>query len=283
MDSIRVDHERILDLLLENELLGIALIKGDEVKCLSPTVSRLLGCDTTPPCRTELLDSLQRIIREFRGQSSGSEGAPCCISDVIELENPDGGISYFRFHALGFKGAKSTDEMHGVELFVFQDITFAHEKVLEIEKMLVDMEEAKMAQEDNSNLLNDMLVQLKIAEQERAEKEKMQGVLELAAAACHELSQPLQYAMGDVEYIAGKSELDEDFAKAVGSLKQSVDEMADIIRKIRGITSYKTMEYTTGVQMIDLDESSRRDEEPLEVTDTALDAPGPDDDSGPSI
>lgn len=282
MAGLRVDSERILDLLMENDLLGIALVKGDEVKCLSETVSRLLGCDTTPRSRSALLDELLRVVREHRGRSC-LNGAPCCISDVIELEKPEGGISYFRFHALGFQATDAGDAMRGVEVFVFQDITSFHEKAAEIEKRLVDMEEAKMAQEDNSNLLNDMLLQLKIAEQERAEKEKMQGVLELAAAACHELSQPLQYAMGDVEYIAGKSVRDEDFSKAVSSLKQSVDEMSDIVRKIRGITSYKTVEYTPGVPMIDLDESSRRDEDPLDSGGPGLDSYGCDEDPGPSI
>ncbi|BBD07278.1 hypothetical protein [Desulfovibrio ferrophilus] len=282
MGSIQIDHKQILNLLSDNDIIGIVLIKGDEVRCLNHRICQFLGCDKDACKPPEVLENLRQDILEYREQNAHSRGAPYCISDMIELQRPDGEIAFFRFHTLSHATDDFHDQMQDVELFVFQDITAYNEKVLEIEKLLVDMEEAKMAQEENSNLLNEMLIQIKIAEQERAEKEKMQGVLELAAATCHELSQPLQYALGDVDYIASKNELDEDFGKAVASLKQSVVEMADIIKKIRGITSYKTMEYTTGVQMIDLDKSSSKDETSFDSDDSNYDISNSDD-PGPSI
>ena len=94
----------------------------------------------------------------------------------------------------------------------------------------------------------------KRAEEERAKREKLQGVLEMAGAACHELNQPLQAA-----YILLDGLMEETQNNHANTLKIQLDRVRTIIRKIENITVYKTMDYVQGEQIVDIEKASRRD------------------------
>jgi len=92
----------------------------------------------------------------------------------------------------------------------------------------------------------------KRAEQERLEKEKLRGVLEIAGATCHELNQPLQYVYYLLDEIMDK--LPE--TKAVHELKKQCDRMREVMNKVEHITTYETTDYIRGEKMIDIDKAS---------------------------
>ena len=89
------------------------------------------------------------------------------------------------------------------------------------------------------------------------EKERLQGVLEMAGAAAHHLGQPLQILLTGIEYLSrqpssgASQDLVEEMLRAVRNLKS-------IIHRIQNITRYKTEEYVLGKRIVDLDESSAR-------------------------
>lgn len=89
------------------------------------------------------------------------------------------------------------------------------------------------------------------------EKERLQGVLEMAGAAAHHLGQPLQILLTGIEYLSRHPSSDrpedlvEEMLKAVRNLKS-------IIHRIQNITRYKTEEYVLGKRIVDLDQSSSR-------------------------
>ncbi len=104
------------------------------------------------------------------------------------------------------------------------------------------------------------LTERKKAEEERVHKEKLQGVFELAGAACHELNQPLQVVAGTIELIKSLIPNDEKLTSSFATLAEHVGKMGDITRKLQNITIYETKDYLEG-KIIDIDKASRLDEE----------------------
>ncbi len=91
----------------------------------------------------------------------------------------------------------------------------------------------------------------KIAEQELLKREKLQGVLELAGATCHEMNQPLQNMFFILDELMDKYPKEEMLKK----LKEQVQRIADITNKLENITTYETKEYVQGFRIIDIDKS----------------------------
>jgi len=92
----------------------------------------------------------------------------------------------------------------------------------------------------------------KLAEQEQLQRIKLQGVLEMAGAACHELNQPLQSAFCLVDELFEKSSRDD----IINDLKRQLSRMKDITKKANSITSYQTKDYIQGLKIIDIEKAS---------------------------
>lgn len=95
-------------------------------------------------------------------------------------------------------------------------------------------------------------------EEERLRRERLQGVIEMAGAACHELNQPLQALSGYSHLLS--SDLPED-SPLFGEIKKMVNQLGQITQKIMFITRYETKEYVDGSNIIDIDKASS-----LEIT-----------------
>ncbi len=93
----------------------------------------------------------------------------------------------------------------------------------------------------------------KLAEQERIYREKLQVVLEMAGATCHEMNQPLQAIFILLEEI--KDENPDN--KRILNLKKHCDRLREITRKLNNITNYETKEYVKGSKIIDIDKASK--------------------------
>lgn len=78
---------------------------------------------------------------------------------------------------------------------------------------------------------------------------------ELAGATAHELNQPLTSLLGYAEYV--QEQLDEDsvLQRPVEIIVREGNRIAEIVRKIGRITSYRTKEYVAGTKIVDLDAS----------------------------
>ncbi len=96
-------------------------------------------------------------------------------------------------------------------------------------------------------------------ESERLHKEKLQGVLEIAGAVCHELNQPMQIALGYSEILLDfKKHLDSRVCKDVVSIKEQIERMSKIVYKLQNITQYKTKDYLKS-KIIDIDGASKEE------------------------
>ncbi len=87
------------------------------------------------------------------------------------------------------------------------------------------------------------------------EEKKLQGVLEMAGAVCHELNQPLQSLTGFVQLLGLQTTPDDPRIEYVEIIQDQLKRMADLTRKLNGITRYETVEYIENTRIIDIDKA----------------------------
>jgi len=88
------------------------------------------------------------------------------------------------------------------------------------------------------------------------EKEKLQGIIEMAGAVCHELNQPLQVVLGISELLMMDIQKNNPLYKKMELLKEQTERMGEITLKLAKITSYETKDYLEG-KIVDIDKSSK--------------------------
>ena len=96
------------------------------------------------------------------------------------------------------------------------------------------------------------------AAQNRILKEKLEGVLEIAGAVCHEFNQPLQAISGYTELMAMKLDGHEAHSY-IDKLTDQIDRMRDITDKLQGVTRYETKDYAGNTKIIDIQKASEND------------------------
>ncbi len=94
------------------------------------------------------------------------------------------------------------------------------------------------------------------AREERMEKERLAGVLEMAGATAHELNQPLQIVSGIAWMMRSKLKKDDPNYTNAEKIYEEVERMANIARKISAISSYKVKKYVGETRIIDIDKAA---------------------------
>lgn len=94
--------------------------------------------------------------------------------------------------------------------------------------------------------------QRKAIEKEKYEKERLQGVLEMAGAVCHEINQPLQAILGYSELLLMGSESNLHGEHNINSIKSQATRLGKITRKLSNITQYRTVDYPGNTKIVDI-------------------------------
>ncbi|MBN1849178.1 MAG: PAS domain S-box protein [Deltaproteobacteria bacterium] len=102
------------------------------------------------------------------------------------------------------------------------------------------------------------ITDLKQAEEERALRQKLEGVLEMAGAACHELNQPLTTITGYSELLMDGMDEKTSIYEKLKIIHEAVRHLGQITRKIMNINKYETIDYVNA-KIIDIDKASRDD------------------------
>jgi DNA-binding response OmpR family regulator len=97
-------------------------------------------------------------------------------------------------------------------------------------------------------------LELKKIAHERIQKEKLQGIIEMAGAVCHELNQPIQVSSINSELAMADIKEDNPVFDNIKTIKEQTDRMAAITRKLMRITKYETKDYLTG-RIIDIEKA----------------------------
>ena len=102
------------------------------------------------------------------------------------------------------------------------------------------------------------VIKRKKAEEAKIQKEKLQGVIEMAGAACHELNQPLQAISGYSELLMMEIDENNPLYEMINEIKNESTRMGKITRKLNNITRYATTDYVIGKKIIDIYKASER-------------------------
>jgi DNA-binding response OmpR family regulator len=87
------------------------------------------------------------------------------------------------------------------------------------------------------------------------EREKLQVIFEMTGAICHELSQPMQAISGNSELILMSIQENDPLYRNIKTIKEQIDRMGNITRKLKQVTRYKTKDYINS-KIIDIDHAS---------------------------
>jgi len=100
------------------------------------------------------------------------------------------------------------------------------------------------------------ITELNRAESERTENQRLQGVVEMAGAVCHELNQPIQTISGFAELMIMKGDENDPLITYARKIKQQADRMGKITGRLMNITTYRTKPHDSLTNIIDIEESS---------------------------
>ncbi|WP_419660901.1 MprA: response regulator protein [Desulfosarcina variabilis str. Montpellier] len=104
--------------------------------------------------------------------------------------------------------------------------------------------------------LRSTVEQLNAAERVRAEKDRLQGVVEMAGAVCHELNQPIQSVSGYAELMMMKADDSNPLTGYAQKIATQVDRMGKITGKLMNVTTYRTKQHDPNTRIIDIDEAT---------------------------
>jgi two-component system, cell cycle sensor histidine kinase and response regulator CckA len=95
-------------------------------------------------------------------------------------------------------------------------------------------------------------------EAQRIEREKLNSVLEMAGAVCHELNQPLQVIMGYAEMLQQNLPPDSPQQLRVEKISAQAEKLGNITQKLAAITRYETKSYIQKTRIVDIHKASEK-------------------------
>ena len=93
----------------------------------------------------------------------------------------------------------------------------------------------------------------KNAQEETIKHEKLQGILEMGGAICHELNQPLHAILGYCELLMTGDGIDPKETKEIlNTIADQIIRIKQITKKLLSITHYKTLKYAGKNKIFDI-------------------------------
>ncbi|MBF0227151.1 MAG: response regulator [Desulfobacterales bacterium] len=126
-------------------------------------------------------------------------------------------------------------------------------------KIIAEIQHTEIEWEGETVLLISMrdVTYRKEAEKIIEEKQKLQGVVEMAGAVCHELNQPLQALFSEMDLFLMLIDANDPNRNRINKLQQHAERIGNITKRLNSVTQYKIKHYLRGVNIIDIDEASK--------------------------
>lgn len=93
-------------------------------------------------------------------------------------------------------------------------------------------------------------------QKDKAQREKLQGVLEMAGGVAHRLNQPLTILNNLIDDLIGEVPVGKPGHEKVRMMQQQLSKMNEITRKIGNVKKYAAMDYVAGIKIVDIDKAS---------------------------
>lgn len=140
------------------------------------------------------------------------------------------------------------EPQHMVEtVMIFKNHGERHLRISTLPMMLSKDDVVLLAIED--------ITEIKKHEQTAMEKEKLSAVIQTAGAVCHEMNQPLMVILGFADLLLEDLQEDGFQKENLKEIKNQVERLGSITRKLMTITRYKTKGYLNA-EIIDIDAAS---------------------------
>jgi K+-sensing histidine kinase KdpD len=207
-------QQRLMESILENSPVGICQVKNRVFQWVNASMVHLFGYDSKAQFN-------QQSVRMIYASEADYEQA----GDIIKYSLGCNGKVVFDFFL-----KRRDNSAFKAQIFLTKTDTNPDPLKSTI-AIIADMSEKELI------------------EKEKMERERLQGVLEMAGAICHEINQPLQTIMGYAE-LAEESE--NTAPKEMEQIRCQASRISDITRRLSRITRYKTMTYPGNKQIIDI-------------------------------
>lgn len=89
------------------------------------------------------------------------------------------------------------------------------------------------------------------------EREKFRAAVEMAGGVCHEFNQPLQIIVGYTDFLLSMNTVDNPDTKPLSKIKEAVEKLGNLTRKLQNITRIKTKDYIGSRKIVDIEGSSK--------------------------
>jgi two-component system, cell cycle response regulator len=124
---------------------------------------------------------------------------------------------------------------------------------LELYRKRLELE--RLIRQKNEYILELHQLNKKIQEQQKEllEKEKLQSILEMAVTISHEFSQPLSVIIGYTDMLLNTMEKNDSMYPKLKKILDNGESLAEVIRRVRSITNYKSVTYNGESKMVDID------------------------------
>ncbi len=95
------------------------------------------------------------------------------------------------------------------------------------------------------------------SQKENIEKERLTAILETAVTVNHEVNNPLQAIIGNIQLLLmKKDDLDENIIAKLKAIEESALKINNVTQKLMRMTSPKTIKYSDGTKMIDINDDA---------------------------
>ncbi len=207
------NQQKILEKILESSPVGICLVENRVFKWVNTQMVKMFGYET----KDQLEKKSVRMI--YASDSDFDETGRQIVQDLRETGKSDYDYSLIRKDGTRFKAhiiitGSGTNDPLSSTIVTFTDIS-----------------------------------QRELAQAEKLKTEKLQGVLEMAGAVCHEINQPLQSILGYSTLYQDKETLS---SKELDKIRNQATRIGNITRRLSNITKYKTVDYPGDTRIVDI-------------------------------
>lgn len=86
----------------------------------------------------------------------------------------------------------------------------------------------------------------------RHEKERLEALVELSGAVCHELGQPLTALLTYARMLEAKLAACHPQAEQIEAMRQAAEQMAELVHRLQALNRYETVPYLDDLRIVDL-------------------------------